>query len=255
MAGQALVDYRGRFLDTLGIEVELLLDAAHTASVDTPVPACPGFTIGEIIRHVGGVYRVAKLWPVEGRAPREWQRDPAPGQSTEDYLRAGLAEVVEEFAAHDPADRAASWWPADRTYGFWCRRLAHETTVHRYDVQEAARAPITEIAADFAIDGVDEALAAWFGQRLPMLGLSGTTTRSVAVRTGGHHWIARAGPGQTQAWRCSAADADQADALVSGSPMSVYLWLWGRQGHQAVAWERDEDAIGQFWALLRLATR
>jgi uncharacterized protein (TIGR03083 family) len=254
MAGQALIEH-GRFLDALGIEVELLIEAAHSAPADTPVPSCPGFTIGEIIRHLGGVYRAARLWISEGRTPRQWQRNPATGQSTEDYLRTGFDELLGELTTHSPDSYAASWWPADRTYGFWYRRMAHETTIHRYDVEDAVGLPIPEVADDFAVDGVDEALAVWFGQRLPMLGLSGTATKTVAVRTGGHHWIARAGPGVTEAWRCSAEEAERADGLVSASPTSMYLWMWGRLNHRGVDWFRSDDAIAQLWALMRLATK
>lgn len=254
MSGQALIEH-GRFLEALDTEVDLLTEAARGGRPNTPVPACPGFTIGEIVRHVGGVYRVARLWIIEGHRPRSWQSDPAPGQTKEVYLRTGLAALLSELTTHDQHEYAAGWWPADLTYGFWSRRMAHETTIHRTDVQGAAGADPTEIAEDIAIDGIDEVLSAWFGRRLPMLGLSGTTTRSVAVQTAGHTWIARAGPDETIAWHCSAAEADHADSLVFGSPMSVYLWLWGRVGHHAVGWDGDHDAVAQLWALLRLATR
>lgn len=254
MTGRALIDH-GRFLDVLGIEVELLLRAAGTASPGTAVPVSPRVTVGEVVRHVGGAYRVAMLWIANGRAPVEWQREPAPGQSTEDYLRTGLAELTGELSRSDPDSYAASWWPADHTYGFWYRRMAHETTIHRYDVEHAVGEPISEVAEDYAIDGVDEALAVWFGQRLAMLGLSGTGRRSVAVRAGGHHWIARAGPGLTEAWRCSVEEAERADGMVSASPGDMYLWMWGRLSHQEVDWSGSEDAIAQLWALMRLATR
>lgn len=254
MSGQALIDH-GRFLEALHTEVDLLTEAARAAPPDTPAPACPGFTVGEIVRHVGGVYQVARLWISEGRRPRSWQSDPAPGQTREEYLRTGLAALLGELTTHRPDEYAAGWWPADLTYGFWSRRMTHETTIHRTDVQGAAGVELTGIAEDIAIDGIDEVLSAWFGRRLPMLGLSGTTTRSVAVRAGGHTWIARAGPDETIAWHCSAAEADRADSRVSGSPMSMYLWLWGRAGHHAVDWDGDQDAIAQLWALLRLATR
>ncbi|WP_431874382.1 maleylpyruvate isomerase family mycothiol-dependent enzyme [Amycolatopsis sacchari] len=254
MAGQALIDH-GRFLDALGIEVELLIDASHAAPAGTPVPSCPGFTVGEVVRHIGGVYRVAKLWMTEGRAPKDWQRYPAPGQSLEDYLRSGFDALMDEFAAHEPDAYAASWWPADRTYGFWWRRMAHETTVHRYDLEDATAEPITDVADDFAVDGIDEVLSAWFAQRLPMLGLSGTITRTVAVHSGGHHWIARAGPGVTEAWHCSAEEAATADGSVTADPMAMYLWTWGRLPLRNVNWSGDDDAIAQFWSLLRLATK
>ncbi|GAB3571932.1 maleylpyruvate isomerase family mycothiol-dependent enzyme [Amycolatopsis endophytica] len=254
MAGQALIDH-GRLLDVLGIEVELMMSTALSAPADTPVPTTPGLTIGEVIRHVGGVYRVATGWMTEGHRPRGWQENPAPGQSGEEYLREGLASLHRELTSHDPAEYAAGWWPADRTYGFWCRRMAHETTVHRIDLQNAANRIVDEVAEDVALDGIDEILALWFAQRLPMLGLSGTSTGTVGIRTGGHNWIARAGPGETIAWHCSAEEAGRADGLVTGSPMAVYEWLWGRRGHDAVTWQHSDDAIGQFWALLRLATR
>ena len=262
MAGQALIEPR-RFTDALGAEAELLLDAARRVAPTTQVRSCPGFTVNEVVRHVGGGYRVARSWILEGRAPRSHQQHPVPGQSTEDYLRAGLTDLLAEFSAHDADTPAGTWWPADRTYGFWYRRMAHETTMHRIDLQLTAADAgasegadlITLVAEDFAVDGVDEALAVWFGRRLPMLGVSGTVTRSVGVRTGGHHWIARAGPGFTEAWPCSAREAERADALVSGTPMLVYLWMWGRRDHRAVTWTGDADAAGQLWALMRLATR
>ncbi|WP_236788738.1 maleylpyruvate isomerase N-terminal domain-containing protein [Amycolatopsis sp. GM8] len=254
MAGQALIE-PGRFLDALGAEVELLLGAARTASPDITVPSSPLFTVGEVVRHLGGGYRVARLWLTEGHAPQEWQRNPAPRQSTEDYLRTGLVALMREFSVHAPDSYAASWWPADHTYGFWRRRMAHETTIHRYDVQDAVGTYPGEVAEDFAIDGVDEALVVWFGQRLSMIGLSGTARHSVGVSTGGHHWIARAGPGFTEAWRCSAEEAARADGLVTAPPWHLYLWMWGRLPLREVEWSGDEDAIAQMWALMRLATK
>ncbi|MEU6644164.1 maleylpyruvate isomerase family mycothiol-dependent enzyme [Saccharomonospora sp. NPDC046836] len=254
MPGQTLIDH-GRLLDAFGHEVELLVDAARAAPPDVPVPSCPRWTLGEVVRHVGSVYRVVLAWLVEGRRPREWQRDPAPGQTVENYLRQGFADLKEVLTWHDPGERAATWWPADHTYGFWCRRMTHETTVHRVDIEDAAGVERAEITDDIAIDGVDEALALWFGHRLPLLGMTGTHPGSVGVRTGGHSWIARAGPAETIAWRCSDEEASRADAVVSASPATVYLWLWGRQRLGAVDVDGDDDAAGQLWALLRLATR
>ncbi|NKQ52914.1 hypothetical protein HFP15_08475 [Amycolatopsis sp. K13G38] len=275
MAGQALIE-PGRFLDALGIEVELLLDAAHRNAPTARVVTAPGFTVGEVVRHLGGTYRTARLWILQGGSPRRYQQYPEPGQSTEDYLRTGLAELLTLLRANGADSAAATWWPADRTIGFWCRRMAHETTIHRIDLQETAAlagerpvapeprsgespapidGPITPVSDDYAVDGVDEVLTLWFVQRLAMLGVSGTAPWSVGIRTGGHHWIARAGPGFTEAWRCSPQEARRADVLVSGTPMRVYLWLWGRRDHRAVTWNGNADAAARLWALMRLATK
>lgn len=254
MPGRALIDH-GRLLAAIGYEAELLLEAARAVPPESPVPTCPGWTVGEVVRHVGSVYRAALGWLVEGSRPSRWQRDPARGQTVESYLRDGLTDLVEVLSWHDPAEPAATWWPADRSYGFWCRRMAHETAVHRVDEEDAAGLEHSEITDDFAVDGVDEALSLWFAHKLPMLGLGGTRQGVVAINTGGHCWIARAGPEETTARRCAPAEAARADAVVSGRPAAVYLWLWGRRRPGAVAVEGDEDAVGQLWALLRLATR
>lgn len=254
MRGQAMVDH-GRFLETLGLEVELLTESARHAAPEAPVRTCPGWAVGDVVRHLGSVYRVVVSWLAHWRRPTDWQRSPVAGQPVEAYLRTGLAELTGALEGHDPDEPAATWWPADPTYGFWRRRMAHETIVHRVDVQDAAGVEVSPIADDLALDGVDEALALWFGQRLPMIGLAGTREGLVAVRAGGHSWIARAGPAETSAWRCSAEETERAAATVSGTPSAVYLWLWGRGGPGSVVFEGDEDAAGQLWALLRLATR
>ncbi|AUI57499.1 maleylpyruvate isomerase family mycothiol-dependent enzyme [Amycolatopsis sp. BJA-103] len=254
MAGQAMID-QGRFLEVIGAETELMAQVAHTASADAPVPTCPGWTLGEVLRHVGSVYRVTRRWIADGRRPEHWQRKPGPGQTLEEYFREGRDELVAELSAHDADELAPTWWPADRSYGFWWRRMAHEATIHRIDAESAAGRDVSEIPEDVALDGIDEALTLWFGQRLPLLGLSGTKTGSVGVRTAGHHWIARAGPTETIAWRCSAEEARRADDLVTGQPDKIYRWLWGRAGPTAVTVSGDQDMAGQLWALLRLATR
>lgn len=252
--GQSMID-NDALLEVLAVEGAALAEVVRGASPDTPVPTCPGLTIGETARHVGSVYRMARGWLLEGHRPTEWDRDPPPGQSTIEYFLEGHQDLLDQLRAHDPEDYAGTWWPADRTYGFWSRRMAHETTIHRIDVQAASGAEVVEVAEDVALDGVDEALVLWFAQKLPLLGLSGTKAGSVGIKTGGHHWIARAGPGETTAWRCSAREASAADAVVTATPMQVYLWLWGRASLLSVKVSGQHDAAAQLWALLRLATR
>ena len=127
--------------------------------------------------------------------------------------------------------------------------------VRRQLVEQAAGVEPREIPEDIALDGVDEALTLWFGQKLPMLGLTGTKAGSVGVRAGAHSWIARAGPESTEAWRCSAEEAEAADDVVTAEPGRLYLWLWGRASLTSVTVRGVHDQAAQLWALLRLATR
>ncbi|OQO92123.1 hypothetical protein B1813_07630 [Saccharomonospora piscinae] len=255
MAGASVVDH-GRLLDVIGYEVELLAEAARAAPPVTAVPTCPGWTLSEVVRHVGSVHRAADHWLTEGQSPRRWQRDPAPGQTVRGYLRESADLLRRTLARRDASDRAATWWDADPTVGFWCRRMAHETTVHRIDAEQAAGLASAEIPPDIALDGIDEVLRLWCGHRLPMLGVSGTRRGSVGVAAGAGRWVADMTPEGTVVRRVTAGGSDDpVDAVVSGEPARVFLWLWGRQGPGAVSVSGDEDAVGQLWALLRLATR
>ncbi|MCP2165343.1 maleylpyruvate isomerase family mycothiol-dependent enzyme [Goodfellowiella coeruleoviolacea] len=286
--GHALVD-PGRLLDVLGVESELLAACAHDQDPDLAVPSCPGLTVGETVRHVASSYRMVLAWLRDGYRPRTWREDPRPDESLTDFLRSGARRLLAELAAHEPDEPCPTWWPTEANYGFWRRRLVHETTVHRVDVQSALGQPLAPVADDVALDGVDEVLSLWFTHRLAVLGVTGPRRGSVAVRTGGRVWVARGGPDGTAGWRAAPeagqvrvgggadrpggtdqSDVDRSDvdgqgpgsgagewvdAEVSGSPMDVYLWLWGRLPNRAVHVTGDDDAVAQLWALLRLATR
>lgn len=255
MSTQVVVDH-GRMASAFGDEVTLLVESSRCVPPETSVPTCPGWTVADTMRHVGSVYRVAQAWLIDGRRPDDWQRAPAPGQSAESYVRQGYADLREILDHHDADDTAATWWPSDRTYGFWRRRMTHDTVIHRVDIESAGGMECSRIDADLALDGVDEALMLWFGHRLPRLGLCGTRRGEVGVCTGGRGWVTSAGPDATSVHRCSVDEARAADVVVSGEPAAVYRWLWGRQGPGAVEIDgADEDAVGQLWALMRLTTR
>lgn len=245
-----------RVLEVLGIEVETVTAAVHTADAAAPVPTCPGWTVEDVVRHLGGEFRRARLWLTSDSGPHQRQCEPGTGRTPTAALREGFEGLYSELAGRDPADHAATWCPTDSTYGFWRRRMLHETTVHRVDVQTAIGVERSVIPEHVALDGIDEVLTLWFGRRSSMMGLSGTRACTVAVQAGGRRWLARTRPGETTARRCVPGDTEPGDVTVCGDPVSTYLWLWGRAAPGTVSVVgSDEDAAGQLWALLRLATR
>lgn len=262
--GKALISY-DRLLHVVGEQAELLAASVEGARREAVVPGCPGLTLAETARHVGSLYRMVWRWLRDGQRPGEWQRDPAGHETLSGYVRSGVAPLLAELNNHSPAERAPTWWPDDQTYGFWRRRMAHESTVHRVDVQGAAGMVPDEVPEEVALDGIDEVLTLWFEHRLAVLGVAGTRDQVVAVRAGGLEWLARSGDRRTSTIRPGegpAGDdadagngADAAHAVVSGSAMEVYLWLWGRRPDRSVTFEGNRDATAQLWALLRLATR
>ncbi|MEV0681899.1 maleylpyruvate isomerase family mycothiol-dependent enzyme [Actinosynnema sp. NPDC050436] len=251
---RGLVGY-GRLIDVVAAEAWLLAASARGQRPERQVPACPGLNLGETARHVGSTFRMVAAWVRGGRQPATWQQDPAPGQALSDYLEAGIGPLVDALSERAADDPCETWWPADRTCGFWARRLAHESTVHRMDVQSAAGLPLDPVPHDVAEDGADEVLSLWLGHRLDVLGVRGTRESTVAVRTGRRVWLVRTGPEPATAWLASPEEAESADADVTGPPDLVYRWLWGRIPDREVETTGDHDAIAQLWALLRLATK
>ncbi|MGH3866270.1 MAG: maleylpyruvate isomerase family mycothiol-dependent enzyme [Pseudonocardiaceae bacterium] len=255
-APRPLIDY-GRMLDVIGIEGELMLDIATStlpSAAQAEVPGCPDFTLAKTLRHVGSVHRETRLWVRDGRRPEQWQRSPSDGDLV-GFVRTGLGELLAELDRHDPAEPCDTWWPDDRTHGFWRRRMAHETTVHRVDVEAAVGGPVHAVDPEVAVDGIDELLFLWFGHRLGELRISLPQRGTVALAAADRRWLASFEPGRFTAERVEEAAEPSADATVSGEPMEVYLWSWGRLPDQSVGISGDQDAVARLWTLLRPATQ
>src|SRR6185436_3745950 len=156
-----------RLLDSLASDFDRLRKVATTADLAAPVPSCPGWTLADLIRHVGTVY----LHKVEcmrlGSHPEDW---PPAGIADEDpaaLLDRSYAALTAEFGSRDPADPAFTWYGPDQTVGFWIRRMAQETVIHRVDAELAAEVEPGAIPDDIALDGIDEFLIAFieYGSR------------------------------------------------------------------------------------------
>ena len=80
-----------------------------------------------------------------------------PAEGLLDWYRAGLAEVVADLRAVDDPERPVyAFAPEHQRAGFWPRRMAHETTVHRVDAEQAVGLPVGPIEPALAVDGIDE---------------------------------------------------------------------------------------------------
>ncbi|MEV0130969.1 maleylpyruvate isomerase family mycothiol-dependent enzyme [Dactylosporangium sp. NPDC050688] len=142
-------------------QTELLVAGlAGGADLRAPVPSCPGWTLGSLLRHVGGGHR----WAAEivrtratGFVPDSIVRDVAGddgGAVPGDWLLDGAHELA---AALGEAGPDAEVWTPFEVGGmpFWARRFAHETLVHRADAMLAAGVPF-EVATEVAVDALDE---------------------------------------------------------------------------------------------------
>jgi uncharacterized protein (TIGR03083 family) len=153
------MDYRG-YCDALRREGYALGAVARAAGVDAPVPSCPDWQIADLLGHVGRLHRwVAAIIESAGDDPTDhWSAaEPPPVDVRVEWFETGVDLVVDALLRVDAATPAWSWTD-DRTAGFWARRQANETAVHRWDAQLAA-GTTEPIEHDLAIDGIDEFFA------------------------------------------------------------------------------------------------
>src|SRR5262249_27389448 len=141
--------------------------------------------------------------------------EPADDAGLAGWLADGGTQLLDALGQAD-GDDAVWMWGADRHVRGWSRRMLHETTIHRVDVQRAAGgAP--EVDAGVAVDGIDEILAnlphaAYFAPHLDDLRGDGETVclEPTDRPTG---WLVRLCP-QGYYWERRRADAD---AMASGT--------------------------------------
>jgi uncharacterized protein (TIGR03083 family) len=230
---------------------------AAAVDLSAPVPSCPGWTVDDLVGHVAHVYLHKVEAMRRGAMPKPWPPEPT-GEKTLALLDRAYTELVAEFADRPDDQPCPTWYEPDQTVGFWVRRMAQETVIHRVDAELAAGFPISRIPAELADDGIAEVLEVFlsyatrqwpedFGDLLRANG-----NRAVMVSAGGARWLVRLDHGSVE---IAHDTAGQAVAQVSGGPHDVLLWLWRRVGDSAVRVEGDATAVGRLRALLEAATQ
>jgi uncharacterized protein (TIGR03083 family) len=249
-----------RYLQCLAADYARLRQVAPI-DLAAPVPTCPGWNVAHLTRHVGQVYQHKSLAMLEGVEPEQW---PPPGSAEAEplaLLDTAYAGLVAEFAARQPQDRAGTWYAPDQTVGFWIRRMAQETVIHRIDAELGTRQPLAEVPADLALDGIEELLTVFVAYSVAEWGdyftdvLAGSPGRTYRIQTEGAAWRARSGPGRFVVEDPTVSGP--ADVTVSGPPADLLRWLWNRDTPtepSAVTVEGDAEAVRELRGCIAVAT-
>lgn len=226
---------------------EQRLAAAAEGNLAARVPSCPDWTVQDLVEHVGHVYLHKVECMRQQRSPEPWP-PPAHGRDPLEWLGEQTAVLLEELAERGPAAPSYTWHEPDQSVGFWYRRMAQETAVHRVDAELAAGAH-TPVDPELALDGVDELLDIIFAgdwSDLPQADLIGR----VALRAGARAWLVVLEPDQVRI----EPEIDGAEATVNADPSDLLLWLWRRLPTGAVTVEGDRDAADRLYRRLAHAT-
>jgi uncharacterized protein (TIGR03083 family) len=138
----------------------LLGELLRTADPAAPVPTCPGWSLRQLLAHVGRGHRWAAMivreradGPVDQRAVPDG-KPPTDPDAAVSWLTDGAALLLDAVGGTG-ADVQVWTFIGPRPAAWWLRRWLHETVVHRADAALALGVPYT-VDAEVAADGVSE---------------------------------------------------------------------------------------------------
>jgi uncharacterized protein (TIGR03083 family) len=152
-------------------ETNLLADAIRTAP-HARVRKYPSWDLAQLGRHVAEIHGWATGIVRDNAAerPSRSKLTDVPDDEVAGVLHISAASLAKTL---DACDLDAPVWTFGRggTNAFWCRRMLLETTIHRWDAEDAI-GRVTEVPEDVALDGIDECLSVYLNGALPGWSLS-----------------------------------------------------------------------------------
>lgn len=218
-----------RHVEALSVAAERMDELIPTAALDASVPPCPEWVVRDLIRHLGGIHRWAATFVREGRTePIRLDLEDLVGGWPDDaelarWFNEGHRSLVEELAGAPEDLVCFTFLEAPSPLQMWARRQAHETSIHRIDL-ESAVGRVTGFPADVACDGIDELLTAFITR--PGRGPRSDAPTSLAIQP----------TDADAAWTVSFDDEscrtvrslEPADSVAVGTGADLYAWLWNR---------------------------
>jgi uncharacterized protein (TIGR03083 family) len=209
---------RARFAGAVGLDVSVL---------GTTVPACPDWTLQDLLVHLGRVHRwamdAARLAP-DATFPRLGPR-PDEGTDPAAWVVDGLDELIADFATMD-LDEPCWTFAGPGTRRFWLRRQAMETAVHRVDAQSVLGTgdPVDpEIAADGVDEWLDLQATRWYKAHPDIVGT--LHLHATDDGEGSSEWFVQVDPARL-GWHHG---HHKGDVAVRAGRADLFLMAWRRR--------------------------
>lgn len=261
-----------RFLECLEADYRRMREVApgHLAA---RVPSCPEWDVADLVRHVGEVYLHKVEMMRHGAHPADWPPASFREEEPVGLLTRGYGELRAEFAARKPEDVSKTWYEPDQTVGFWIRRMAQESVIHRIDAELGVGAMVAPVPDDLAVDGVDELLKVFVAYAFSQWpeefteALKDSPGHTFLIQTDsdqdtpGASWVVKTapdrltvdgGPGEIL------SGSAQPDVTISGAPADILRWAWNRETPGAaspVRIEGNADALSELRQCVVVATQ
>lgn len=235
---------RDRYLTLLRADGDALA-AAAAKDLAAHVPSCPEWDVAELVRHTSEVHRHKAATIRAERTPWD-KREEGPKDPAEilEWYRAGLDDLHGLLSTTDE-NQPANTWGTGNTVGWWVRRMAQETAVHRWDAENAV-GDAAPIDPELASDGIDEFLGEFVpGEAAEWTGPAGTIHFHCTDVDG--EWTVTLEPGKVPTYETGHS---KGDAAVRGAASDVLLFVWRRAGSDAVEILGDTKLADAFWKYL-----
>jgi uncharacterized protein (TIGR03083 family) len=194
------------------------------------VPQCPEWDAAGLVRHTGGILLWMAAIVTSGERVSRRTLDPAPEDPAE--LAAWyLGSLDRTLAALGAADPDALTWTFsttdDRRVRWWCRRLAVEVAIHRWDAQHAMAdggSRPDPLDGEVAKAGTEELVVEFLPGLLAqddVEGLAGTLHLHATDRPG-DWWV------DLDPHGAAMSGQENADTAVRGTRSDLLLWLTNR---------------------------
>ncbi|NYG05626.1 uncharacterized protein (TIGR03083 family) [Phycicoccus badiiscoriae] len=242
-------------LTTLHAATTAMGDTVRAADPQATVPSCPGWTVTDLVDHLGRVHLWAAHCARTGSPP-----DPYPRRGRDQPLPdwyAACADTIVTTLGELPPDHPAwsfSAVPGHQDVRFWRRRQVHETTIHHVDaLQACGRLPTTGLVDHLpvltpgqAADGIAEVFEVMaprslvrHADRPPLDVIPAERPVAFACSDTGASWTLSVVDAMV---RVDDVPVRDAVALVSGPASHLYLSLWHRADSSLLRTEGDEAA-------------
>jgi len=207
---------------------------AAAPDLDAQVPTCPGWTLFDLVRHLGEGRRkwaaIVAAGPADAPPDRSvWGGEAAPRDRAAllDWWTASARQLLDALREAGPDRGCWTWWDTSQSpqnSGAGARHQLQEIAVHTYDAQLALGAP-QPLPAEVALDGVEEFLStcsattsAW-PHEPAAIDFRATEDRSWRL------WLSADG---AKAATAAGEDPAAADASAQGAASELVLVFYGR---------------------------
>ncbi len=231
-------------------EVRLLADAVARCDPAAPVPGLD-WDARTVVMHTGAVHRWAADIVARSLGTNDTGGSTAFWPSVADaarlvgWLDEGAGTLISALRSAPASLTCFTFTPGVAPRTFWIRRQAHETAIHRGDVEAAAGRPVTAVDASFAQDGLGEVIGAFATEPAFATNRAG---RLLLDASDGPAWMVTFGGERNLVASGELAGTD-ADAVVRGTSDQLYRWAWNRPA--SVATIGDPQMLAS-WRVVRV---